>query len=51
MKKVYWAVIALIIILPVAYYLISPLFIDIELNEASPLGTQAETISKSISRC
>ena len=48
MKKVYWAIIALIFILPVAYYLISPLFIDIELNEASPLGTQAETISKTM---
>src|SRR3989344_1608176 len=48
MKKVYWAVIALIFILPIAYYLISPLFIDIELNEASPLGTQAETISKTM---
>ena len=48
MKKVYWAVIALIFILPIAYYLISPLFIDIELNEASPLGTQAETTSKTM---
>ena len=38
MKKLYiWMIIALIIILPIAYYLISPIFIVKELQEESPL--------------
>lgn len=42
MKKIYWAVIALVIILPIAWYLLSPLFISIELDEASPLEQPIE---------
>ena len=36
MKKILWALIALIFILPLAWYLLSPLFITIELNESLP---------------
>jgi len=38
MKKTYWALTALII-LPIAWYLLSPLFIDIELNESIPVAS------------
>ena len=43
MKKIYWAVIALVIILPIAWYLLSPLFISIELNEDSPMESTENT--------
>lgn len=42
MKKIYWAAIALIFILPIAWYLLSPLFISIELNEAPPTTQSLE---------
>ena len=36
MKKILWALIALIFILPLVWYLFSPLFIIIELDESIP---------------
>jgi hypothetical protein len=39
MKK-FWAFLALLIILPVLWYLLSPLFFSVELDETSPLEIQ-----------
>ena len=40
MNKKIWAIIALIIILPIVWYLISPIFIDIELDEQAPVNLE-----------
>ncbi len=47
MKKIYWAIIALVIILPIAWYLLSPLFISIELDESSPIDQAEEFVESS----
>ena len=47
-KRVIWLIIALaIIILPIAWYLISPIFKTTELNEESPI-TKSETTNEEI---
>ncbi len=45
MKKKFWILIVLgIIALPIAWYLISPFFIVVEMDEASPLEQEASSL-------
>ena len=46
MKKILWALIALIFILPLVWYLVSPLFIIIELDESIPaVDSKSEAVA------
>ena len=46
MKKILWALIALIFILPLAWYLLSPLFIIVELDESLPaVDSKSEAVA------
>ena len=46
MKKILWALIALIFILPLVWYLFSPLFIIIELDESLPaVDSKSEAVA------